>query len=196
MIGAITALAAPSAAAATSTGARARTAANLCPGADSLPGQLDPTQAQATTLCVMNAQRTARGLRGLRAQPTLTRAASAFAKQMADQHFFDHVSPGGSTLLSRVKSTGYLRGAVSWSLAENIAWASDELSTPRAAVQSWMKSPPHRANLLAPQFTEVGIGIAAGGAPANGNPDGHGSTYVTDFGKRALRAEAATTNRR
>ena len=54
-----------------------------------------------------------------------------------------------------------------------------------------MKSPPHRANLLSSQFTEVGIGLADGGATAEDNPRRRGTTYVTDFGKRAVRANSA-----
>ena len=146
---------------------------------------------EAATLCLMNAERSVRGLRALRAHPVLTKVASGFAQQMAEQRFFDHVSPGGSTLLSRVKSTSYLNGSAQWSLGENIAWGTGALSTPRATVASWMKSPPHRKNLLATQFTEVGIGIAVGGGPKNVNPDGLGSTYVTDFGQRSATAQLA-----
>jgi len=193
VIGLAAAFSAPSVAGAATEGtaARAKAASNACASADSLPGRLSATQAQATTLCLMNAQRTARGLRALSAQPTLTKVATGYAKQMADQHFFDHTSPSGSTLLSRVKATSYLAGATNWSLGENIAWGTNRLSTPRATVENWMKSPPHRANLLSSQFTEVGIGLAAGGGTLDDNPDGLGTTYVTNFGKRIMSARSA-----
>jgi uncharacterized protein YkwD len=45
-----------------------------------------------------------------------------------------------------------------------------------------MASPGHRANILAPRYREVGIGIAVG-APVRGS--GAGATYTTDFGRRA-----------
>jgi uncharacterized protein YkwD len=191
-ITAVTAVAAPTVAvAATKAAARARAASNLCANADSLPTKLTADQAQATTLCLMNAQRTARGLRPLRLQPTLDKVATDFAAQMAAERFFDHVSPGGSTLVSRVKSTSYLSRVTGWSLGENIAWGTGELSTARATVKGWMKSPPHRSNLLSSEFTEVGIGLADGGATAAVNPKRRGTTYVTDFGKRTVRADSA-----
>ena len=191
----LAAVAAPSAGAASGAAARARAASEDCPNAATLPSHLAIAEAQAATLCLMNAQRTARGLRSLRPELTLARVATGFAQLMADQRFFDHTSPGGSTLLSRVRAANYLSGAAAWNIGENIAWGTGGLSTPRAMVQAWMKSPPHRENLLAPRFAEVGIGIASGGASADVNPRGRGTTYVTDFGKRVLRAHAAKHSR-
>jgi uncharacterized protein YkwD len=133
----------------------------------------------------MNAERTSRGLRKLRSEPTLARVARAFAREMGAKQFFDHESPAGSTLASRVKATRYLRGASGWSLGENIAWGTGDLATPRSIVKGWMDSPPHRANLLSSRFTEVGIGTGAGGGSAEMNPDRLGTSYVTDFGQRS-----------
>lgn len=187
--------AAPSADAATGANARAAASGARCANADTPPGRLAVAATQASTLCLINAERTARALRSLRAQPALAKAASSFAAQMADERFFDHTSPSGSTLLSRIKATSYLRGAAEWSIAENIAWGKGELSTPRATVQAWMKSRPHRKNLLLPEFVEIGIGIASGGGPADVNPDRVGATYVANFGKRILRVHSAKRNR-
>jgi uncharacterized protein YkwD len=44
-------------------------------------------------------------------------------------------------------------------------------------VRGWMNSAGHRANILAPSFRLIGIGIA------KGTPSGSaGATYATDFG--------------
>jgi uncharacterized protein YkwD len=163
--------------------ARAKVASERCESADALPGQVSVTDARDAVLCLMNAERTARGLKRLRAQPDLAEAAGRFARQMVRDRFFDHASPGGSTMVSRIKATSYLRDAVRWTVGENLAWGTGTKATPRATVDAWMHSADHRANLLDRGFAEVGIGIAAG-APAELQADETGGTYVTDFGRR------------
>jgi uncharacterized protein YkwD len=163
--------------------ARAKVASERCESADALPGQVSVTDARDAVLCLMNAERTARGLKRLRAQPDLAEAAGRFARQMVRDRFFDHTSPGGSTMVSRIKATSYLRDAVRWTVGENLAWGTGTKATPRATVDAWMHSADHRANLLDRGFAEVGIGIAAG-APAELQADETGGTYVTDFGRR------------
>ena len=53
-------------------------------------------------------------------------------------------------------------------------------ATAREIHRSWMNSPGHKANILRPQFKEIGIGIALGAAGAGSN----GATYTVDFGAR------------
>jgi uncharacterized protein YkwD len=163
--------------------ARAKVASERCESADALPGQVSVTDARDAVLCLMNAQRTARGLKRLRAQRDLAEAAGRFARQMVRDRFFDHTSPGGSTMVSRIKATSYLRDVVRWTVGENLAWGTGTKATPRATVDAWMHSADHRANLLDRSFAEVGIGIAPG-APAELQADETGGTYVTDFGRR------------
>jgi len=165
--------------------AAAHAAGTGCPGADTLPGQGSPAAAQSTTLCLMNSERASRGLVALRAQPVLAAAAGGYASEMVGEQFFAHTSPRGSTVLSRVRASAYLRGAINWSVGENIAWGSGTLGTPRAIVQAWMESPGHRANLLSACFRDAGVGIATG-APTQ-TQDTPGATYVTDFGRRSAR---------
>jgi uncharacterized protein YkwD len=157
--------------------------AGTCPDADALPGQVAQARLRGATLCLMNAERAARGLGRLRANAALSRAAGAYARQMVRRHFFDHRSPGGSTMMSRIRSTAYVRGAALLTVGENLAWGAGSRATPRAIVSAWMHSPAHRANLLYPRFRDVGVGVAVG-APdplGAGLPSG---TYVTDFGRR------------
>ena len=128
-------------------------------------------------LCLLNAERAAKGLPALHSNGALGKAARAWAKQMVARRFFAHES-GHSTPLSRIKKTGYVRGT--WQIGENIAWGSGALATPRAIVNGWMHSPGHRANILHGSFRDIGIGIKLG-APGAGLSGG--ATYVTDFGK-------------
>lgn len=166
-----------------SPAARARAAGERCVSADAMPGQAAVEDLRAATLCLMNAERTARALGRLQAEPVLGRVASSYARQMVRGQFFDHTSPAGSTMLARIKATTYLRDVTSWSVGENLAWGSGNLATPRAMVRAWMQSAEHRANLLDRHFADVGIGVAAG-APVALEPGELGGTYVTDFGRR------------
>jgi uncharacterized protein YkwD len=166
-----------------SPAARARAAGERCVSADAMPGQAAVEDLRAATLCLMNAERTARALGRLQAEPLLGRVASSYARQMVRGQFFDHTSPAGSTMLARIKATTYLRDVTSWSVGENLAWGSGNLATPRAMVRAWMQSAEHRANLLDRHFADVGIGVAAG-APVALESGELGGTYVTDFGRR------------
>jgi uncharacterized protein YkwD len=163
--------------------ARARAASERCVSADAMPGQAAVEDLRAATLCLMNAERTARGLGRLQSEPLLGRVAAGYARQMVRGQFFDHTSPAGSTMLARIKATSYLRDVTSWSVGENLAWGTGTLATPRAMVRAWMQSADHRANLLDRHFADVGIGVAAG-APVALDPGELGGTYVTDFGRR------------
>jgi uncharacterized protein YkwD len=138
----------------------------------------DPA-AIAATLCLLNQERSSHGLSALSGSPVLDRASSAFAEDMVDRGFFDHVSPGGGTMMQRLKAAGWTPSSGTWSAGENIAWGSGSLGTPVKIVDSWMHSAGHRANILNGTFTAIGIGIADG-APQAGI-QGSAGTYVTDF---------------
>ncbi|MEA2218547.1 MAG: hypothetical protein QOJ35_1173 [Solirubrobacteraceae bacterium] len=159
------------------------TPASTCAGADLEPSTSNTPQLREATLCLLNSERTTRGLTPLASSPHLAKAAQKYSLSMVRERFFDHVSPGGSTLLSRVRrGTSYLRGARTYALGENIAWGSGELATPDETVKAWMDSAGHRHNILNPRFRHIGIGVAIG-APE----DGQGmpaATYTTDFGFR------------
>jgi uncharacterized protein YkwD len=137
----------------------------------------DPAAVTAT-LCLLNEQRSAHGLGALSESPVLDRAATAYAADMVDRRFFDHVSPGGGTMMDRIKAAGWVPTG-SWSAGENIAWGSGSLGSPASIVDSWMHSAGHRANILNGAFGAIGIGIAEG-APQAGI-HGEAGTYVTDF---------------
>jgi hypothetical protein len=96
--------------------------------------------------------------------------------------FFDHETPDGVTLEQRLAKVNY-----GFELAgENIAWGEGMLATPAQIVTAWMHSDGHRANILDPDFRQIGLGIVAG-VP---HPSSFGgATYVTDFGTRSAQPE-------
>jgi uncharacterized protein YkwD len=153
--------------------------AGACASTSANPAPSNLGAMNGAILCLLNAERNAKGLPSLHANGKLAKAAKGWANRMVANRFFAH-EVGSSTVLSRIKKTGYVRG--SWSLGENIAWGSGALATPQAIVNGWMHSPGHRANILRGAFKDIGIGIKLG-APGPGLSGG--ATYVTDFGRHS-----------
>jgi uncharacterized protein YkwD len=138
-----------------------------------------PSAGREGVRCEVNAVRASFGLKALSASAKLRRSAQAHANDMVARHYFAHVSPNGANVNGRVRSAGYLRGARSFTVGENIAWGQGPLASPAATVQSWMQSPPHRAIILTPGFREAGVGVATG------TPTGAaGQTWVLNVGRR------------
>jgi uncharacterized protein YkwD len=156
-------------------------AASACPNATLTPSGENLREIRGAVLCLLNRERTSRGMKRLHSNTKLRKAAERHSRNMNANDFFDHVSPSGSTPLARVKASGYLTGADSFSVGENIGWGESRLSTPLEMVRAWMNSAGHKANILRREFRHVGIGVNLG-APIGG---AGGATYTTEFGKRA-----------
>lgn len=119
----------------------------------------------------MNAARAAHGLRPLHADATLRTAARAHSVDMLRSDYFAHGDFPGRM------ATFHVRGPVA---GENLAWGSGPYGQTQAIVQEWLASPEHRANLLRPGFSRIGIGIVRGTFLGNA-----GATVVTaDFAGR------------
>ena len=157
--------------------------AKSCSGRDLVPTAANVATVRSATLCLVNEERSDRGLGKLKTVTSLEAVAAAYARRMVRERFFEHTSPDGGTFLSRIKRTGYLKGAVRrWSVGENIAWGTGSRATPEGIVQAWMQSPGHKRNILNARFTELGLGTAIGAPLSAGN--GSAATYVNAFGER------------
>lgn len=84
---------------------------------------------------------------------TLASAANSHTRNMANGNFFDHLDPDGRTPGDRAELAGY----IAKNIGENIAAGLD---TPRKVVDGWLASPGHGANLMNPQFRELGAAYA------------------------------------
>jgi len=82
---------------------------------------------------------------------TLEKAAWLHSKDMKEQNYFDHITPGGTGPGQRLDAAGY-----HWlTYGENIATGHmDE----QALILGWLSSPKHCMNMMAPRFRELGIG--------------------------------------
>jgi uncharacterized protein YkwD len=154
--------------------------AKSCANASLLPDAGNLAKVNKATLCLVNKERTKRGLQPLKRQAALSKAATGFARHMVAASFFDHTTPNGATVLDRIKATSYLKGRLQrWWVGENIAYGTGALGTPGSIVKAWMKSSGHRANILQRRFRDIGLGVSLG------SPNGPtGATYVHDFGRR------------
>src|SRR3954452_21109688 len=159
-----------------------------CPGADLVPAAGNLPQVAQATLCLLNNERAAQGLRPVAEAPGLTQPSAAYSARMVAQRFFAHVSPDGGTLVDRLTAGGYIAPDGDWTVGENIAWGQGDLATPRNIAVGWINSRGHRHNILTGEFTEIGIGIALG---PPGDPS-WGATYTTDFGAVAGHEALAT----
>lgn len=112
-----------------------------------------------------NAVRRKEGLAALTWDAALTRVARAHSADMLLRGYFQHESPEGLTPHERAKDgTPYALAAS----GENL-WAAqgdqplDAERLPRIIVETWLASPGHRANLLNPLFTDMGVGVTRHG---------------------------------
>lgn len=124
-------------------------------------------QLRGAVVCLINEQRTARGLPRLKTNRKLNRSAQHWTNVMVDDHEFTH----GTNFAARISAVGY-----DWSTAgENIATG---FSTPSSVVGGWMASAGHCRNILTPIFAAVGTGVSPSGVPGYGNR----GTWTQDFG--------------
>jgi uncharacterized protein YkwD len=159
------------------TAVPAAQAASPCAAASATPAQAGKRAIVRATLCTINAERSRYGLGALSLDRRLSKAAAAHAGDMDSRNYFAHDSLGGGSFVDRIRRAGYLNGARSWTVGENIAWGSERRGAPRAITRMWMNSPEHRANILSSSFRESsGAPVSGMGAPA--------ATYATDFGAR------------
>lgn len=161
-------------------------AAEACPGANDRPS--GGADLRAATVCLVNAERTARGLDPLTSNPQLSAAAMGWSARMVAEGFFAHET-ADSTLTDRVTATGYLP-AQKWRVGENLAWGEMDKATPTEIVKDWMASDGHRANMLDPGFRDIGVGIVVG---RPGAATGDSATYTADFGMITVKAATAKT---
>jgi uncharacterized protein YkwD len=84
-------------------------------------------------------------------------AARLHTVDMHDRNFFEHVNPDGEEPWDRITATGYQWGAA----GENIAAGQQ---TAQEVVAGWMSSDGHCANIMDPNFTEIGVGLLKAGA--------------------------------
>lgn len=108
-------------------------------------------------LNLVNQERQKAGLKPLQMDWELSRVARTKSQDMAQKNYFSHQSPTYGSPFDMMKQFG-----ISFRIAgENIASGQ---RTPEEVMQSWMNSQGHRANILKPDYTHLGVGYYRGGS--------------------------------
>jgi uncharacterized protein YkwD len=110
-----------------------------------------------------NFERRKQGLPPLNWDAALCQMARIHSEDMARVGSFTHLSPEGSRLRERAEAVGIVRYTV---LGENIAYNLGYDDPGGFAVERWMLSPKHRANILYTEFKSMAVGtfVAADGS--------------------------------
>ena len=124
---------------------------------DPPPSSAAPSEVATAVIDRTNVERTRAGLITFRASPRLVQAAQIHAEQMARAGVLNHVLPDAEypSPEDRLAAVAYR-----WQgYAENVAYGQ---RTAAEAVEGWMRSAGHRANILNGSLTEMGAGYARG----------------------------------
>jgi uncharacterized protein YkwD len=108
---------------------------------------------ERTLLGAVNDVRAAHNLRPLKVDPKLLATARNYSTTMIQEDVFTH-----GAFAERLTHSG-ARGPA---FGENLAWGTGPYASARNIIRMWMQSPGHRANLLRPGWTRIGIGARVG----------------------------------
>ncbi|WP_069998618.1 CAP domain-containing protein [Cellulosilyticum sp. I15G10I2] len=143
-------------------------AAAVTPTEVKIPAKTTPAAPAVTTdnsalayenkvLELVNVERQKAGLKPLQMDEAVRNVARMKSQDMQAKKYFDHNSPTYGSPFDMMKQFG-----ISYKTAgENIAMGQ---KTPEEVVNAWMNSPGHRANILKPAFTHIGVGYVANGS--------------------------------
>lgn len=106
---------------------------------------------------LVNREREKNNLSRLEWNPALAILARNYSRQMADERFFGHLDRSGAGVEIRAER---MKIKVWDKIGENLFKVSGTTNFTAFAVQRWMQSPTHRRNILDPEWTTSGIGVA------------------------------------
>ena len=152
--------------------APAATAAAPATTRTSCPPKANLGKVRAAVLCLHNQERAAHGLRQLKDNKKLRRRRAGTPRSWSAR--------AASSTATSPAASGARRLPTAGPTARTSPGAPAASRPPGEIHRAWMNSPGHRANILRPQFREIGIGIALGAAGAGSD----GATYTADFGAR------------
>jgi uncharacterized protein YkwD len=128
----------------------------------------------AVVIDLTNNERVDNNATQLRRNTVLDQAAQAKAQHMADNEYFAHFAPDGTTPWEFFQDEGYVYAHAGENLAIHFTDSSE-------VVDAWMLSPAHRKNIVDPKFREIGVGTA------RGSFEGYDTVYVVQlFGTPAV----------
>lgn len=132
----------------------------------------------ADVVALTNSERSGNKLSSVTEDALLDKAAQAKANDMAAKGYFAHTGPDGKTPWQWIAASGYQYQYAGENLAVRFIDSRD-------VVNAWMASPTHRANIVKPVYTQIGVGVA------EGTFEGQPATYVVQYFGTPKTAQAA-----
>lgn len=127
---------------------------------------------ESEVIDLVNVEREAEGLPPLSYDASLASVARGHSEDMGLQDYFSHTGLDGRSPCGRMTDAGY-----NWNYCgENIAAGQP---TPEDVIDTWMASPGHRANILNPNFCDIGVGYAYVASST------YGHYWTQNFGRRS-----------
>lgn len=111
------------------------------------------SQSERSLLGAVNDARAANNLRPVKVDAKLLASARSYSATMIQQDVFTHGAFGERLARSGARGPAF---------GENLAWGTGRYASARTIVRMWLESPGHRANLLRPGWTRIGIGARVG----------------------------------
>ncbi len=137
---------------------------------------------RATLISLTNQQRAAAGLNTLVENSKLNQAAAMKANDMLANGYFAHTSPAGLGLAYWISQVGYPYRYAGENLAMDFLDSSEVFN-------AWMSSSSHRANILNPNYQDIGMAVVSG------NFNGNQTTIVVQmFGSTGITTTSNTTS--
>lgn len=118
-----------------------------------VPNPTDIKKLESEVVRLVNVQRSQKGLMMLKENYELSKVARLKSQDMINKNYFSHTSPTYGSPFDMMKQFGIPFIAA----GENIAMGQ---RTPQEVMNAWMNSPGHRANILSPVYTQIGVGYA------------------------------------
>ncbi len=119
----------------------------------------DVPAVEAAVIEMTNAYRRENKLGQVKASPTLTKTARAYAAYLAKNDAFSHTADNRD-VGDRASASGYEWCSIGENLAMNLDSRGFETrALAQQTVEGWINSPPHKENLLGPYYTEIGVGV-------------------------------------
>jgi len=130
-------------------------------------GILHPKELSRRIFQLTNEARRKNGLPALDPDNSLALKAREKSDDMLTNNYFSHTSPEGKTFKDRIQEEKPASFRTMSQAGENIYmgdrfdYAVDVKTQARLIVDGWMTSPGHRKNMLDPNYTHMGVGVAA-----------------------------------
>lgn len=119
----------------------------------SIPNTSSVSTLESQVVTLVNKERARRGLHTLKVGKTCSYVARLKSQDMISRSYFSHISPTYGSPFTMMQHYGLRFSAA----GENIAYGQP---TAASVMNAWMNSAGHRANILNPSYTYIGVGAA------------------------------------